>query len=545
MAARLLREWVRRLRPLGGTARKASAAAGDAVLGEAEHLWSAGYKQEALRTIKTLTDDARADARTLGLHARWLAMLGDLAGARRLFERMTNAMPENPDGWLGLGNLARMTGSPPDAVACYERAHQLVPGDHGILSALVHGSAGRLDETGSAWHRALELAPDDAEVLARLGMHCCEQKDFVRARPLLERAITLPEVPAMAWANLAVVYRTEARFADALHMAERAASAGLTLPEARMERGMLLLALQRYGEGWFHYESRFQVEGLPPDERADAGAPWRGEPLRDRSILVWAEQGVGDTLQFARYVRLLEAGGARVFVEAQRSAVRLLRDSGIGAHVRAQGADWRDLAPEYHCAMMSLPHRFGTTYATIPWQGPYLKPPGDDRFAEVFAGVSGLRVGFVWAGNPAQASDWARSVTWETFAPLARIPGVVAVPLQMGAAGAQWHVAEGGHAIDLRSQFEDFADTAAAIAHLDVVVTVCTSVAHLSAAMGKETFVMLGHAADWRWLPGPDRTPWYPSATLFRCPAPGDWATATSRCAEVLAERVRANRRGD
>jgi len=577
----MLSGWFRRQRGPDSTIGDAAPAPGESGIVQAERLWSAGRTEEALRVIAALTEQPEADAGAISAHARWLAMQGDVAGSRRLFERMTRIAPENPDGWLGLGNLAQLTGSPADGVAWYRRAHALVPEDHGILAALVHAlgatgdhdgaveaaghgtardnapaaawdlyartlqAAGRVGDATSAWRRALELAPDDADVLARLGMHLCGQKQFDDARPLLERAIALPNAPATAWANLAVVYRTEARFDEALSMAEHAASMGLTSPEARMERGMLLLALQRYDEGWFHYEARFQVPGLPSAERKDARSPWRGEPLQGRSILVWAEQGVGDTLQFVRYVRLLEAKGARVHVEAQPATVRLLRDSGIGTEVRAQGADWRDVAPDYHCALMSLPYRFATTYATIPWSGPYLRPPREERFAQAFAGVRGLRVGFVWAGNPAQASDWARSVTWETFAPLARIPGLVAVPLQMGAAGAHWHTVEGGQAIDLRSQLEDFADTAAVIAHLDVVVTVCTSVAHLSAAMGRDTFVMLGHAADWRWLPGPDHTPWYPTATLFRCPAPGDWATTTGHAAKALAMRARAIVRDD
>lgn len=574
----MLKGWLRRLRAREAAGHETALASGEAAIAHAERLWASGHIEDALRTIKAITDGPEVNAQAIGTHARWLAMQGDLASGRRLFERMTTVAPSNPDGWLGLGNLAQMTGSAVDAVSCYERAHALAPSDHGILSALVHArmaigdhdgaveaarrgtaqdrapavvwdlyaqslrAAARPDEAVNALRRALDLAPDDAGVLARLGMLLCDRKDFGSARPLLEKAITLPDAPATAWANLAVVYRTEARFADALRMAEHAASMGLSLPEARMERGMLLLALQRYDEGWFHYEARFQVEGLPSADRADAGSPWRGEPLSGRSILVWAEQGVGDTLQFARYVRLLEAGGARVFVECQPAAVNLLLISGIGTEVRAQGADWRDVAPDYHCAMMSLPYRFGTTYATIPWSGPYLQPPRNNALAAAFAGIGGLKVGFVWAGNPAQTSDWARSVPWETFAPLARVPGAVAVPLQMGPAGAQWCAVEGGQAIDLRTHLHDFADTAAVIAQLDVVVTVCTSVAHLSAAMGRDTFVMLGHAPDWRWLPGPDHTPWYPSATLFRCPAPGDWATVTERCERILADRARLAR---
>lgn len=574
----MLNGWLRRFRGTEGTPSPPESAPVVDGMADAERLWTEGRTREALRAISALTDHPRADGRAIGLHARWLAMQGDIEDSRRMFERMTSVSPANADGWLGLGNLAQMAGRAADALPCYERAHALVPDDLGILSALVHAqwavgnhegaveaarrgtvrdgapaaawdlfaqslqTAERPGDAAWAWRRALELRPDDAAVLVRLGTHLCGQKDFALARPLLERAITLPDAPATAWANLAVVYRTEARFADALQLSEHAAARGLTSPEARMERGMLLLALQRYDEGWFHYESRFQVEGLPSAERADVGSPWRGEPLEGRSILVWAEQGVGDTFQFTRYVRLLESRGARVFVEAQPSAVRLLRDSGIGTEVRPQGADWRDVAADYHCALMSLPYRFGTTYATIPWSGPYLEPPRDHRFEEALAGIPGLRVGFVWAGNPAQASDWARSVTWETFAPLARIPGVVSVPLQMGTAGAKWQPVDGGPAIDLRACLDDFADTAALISQLDVVVTVCTSVAHLSGALGRDTLVMLGHAPDWRWLPGPDHTPWYPTATLFRCPAAGDWATVIARCEAVLADRVRTHR---
>lgn len=572
MAARVLSRLFHRLRPSGQT----GASSRSSVIEEAEVLWSAGRVEEALRAIAVVTDDPRADTHALGLHAQWLAMRGQFAESRRLFDRMTAIAPELPDGWLGLGNLARMERGAAEALPFYERARERAPLDRGILRALVlarqsvgdhdgavaaagegvspddagaddfslYGqtlhAARRLDEAERAWCEALARTPDHLETLVQLGMHYCGRKAFGRARPLLERAIGLPGAPALAWANLAIVYRSEGRFGDALLMAEHAASLGLDLPEARMDRGMLLLALQRFEEGWPLYEARFEVADLPSAVRADAGAPWRGEPLEGRSILVWAEQGAGDTFQFARYVRLLEARGARVFVEAQPAAVRLLSVSGVGAAVRPVGADWRDVAPEFHCAMMSLPYRFGTTHETIPWPGPYLSAPRENRFHQAFEGTSELRVGFVWAGNPAQASDWARSVPWESIAPLTRIPGIVAVPLQMGEAGAEWRGGDDVCSVDVRQQLHDFADTAALIACLDIVVTVCTSVAHLSGAMGRETFVLLAHAADWRWLPGPDRTPWYPTATLFRCPAPGDWPAVMAEAGKVLTLRVRA-----
>jgi hypothetical protein len=287
--------------------------------------------------------------------------------------------------------------------------------------------------------------------------------------------------------------------------------------------------------GWANYEFRFMKS--PPAERNRFAQPrWQGEPLAGKTILVHAEQGLGDTIQFARYLPLLAAQGARVLVEAQAPLKTLLESLPGELEFFVRG---ESLPPfDVHCPLLSLAHGFGTELATIPSATPYLAAPSEalSRWAMRFPVSTQPRVGVVWSGNPRHENDHRRSLSFDEFRPVLMAPGIEFFSLQKNAKPADAAaLAALPHVTDLGSELATFADTAAVIAHLDVVIAVDTSVAHLAGALGKPVWVLLPFAPDWRWLLGRDDSPWYPSARLFRQPRIGDWQTVAAEVGHALA----------
>ncbi|MBN8900549.1 MAG: tetratricopeptide repeat protein, partial [Rhodospirillales bacterium] len=310
--------------------------------------------------------------------------------------------------------------------------------------------------------------------------------------------------------------------------------------EARVNLALLLLARGDYVEGWRAYESRLLLPGA--QTRRFLQPQWTGAtPPDGRTILLHAEQGFGDTLQFCRYAPLLAAAGARVLLEVPPALVRLAKTlTGVAAVVTAG-----DPLPPFdlHCPLMSLPVAFGTTLDSIPHSLPYLQadPVQEADWRQALAQVPGRRIGLVWAGSArldhphAAALDRRRSVSLAALAPLAAIPACSFISLQLGVAAAQ-PSPPGMQLHDPTTHLHDFADTAAVIAALDAVVSVDSAVAHLAGAMGKPVFLLNRFDTCWRWLHGRDDSPWYPTLRQFRQPARHDWATPITQLAQALAD---------
>ncbi len=276
-----------------------------------------------------------------------------------------------------------------------------------------------------------------------------------------------------------------------------------------------------YAAGWPDHEWRRRDAQFAGDFPALDGPEWDGGEIAGRTILVWAEQGLGDAIQFARYLPLLVARGARVVLACAAPLRRLLALPGVT--VVAQDA----ALPPHDCwvLQMSLPLRFGTTVATIPAPGGYLSAAATD-------GQGGFRVGLAWAGNPAHRNDARRSLPTAALAPLAGMKGVGWTNLQPGGKGTELAIM---HRLPPpQAGLTDLADTAACIAGLDLVVSADTAVAHLAGALGKKVWIMLPHAPDWRWMLGRADSPWYARARLFRQERPGDWDGVVARVAEGL-----------
>ena len=302
-----------------------------------------------------------------------------------------------------------------------------------------------------------------------------------------------------------------------------------------MSLALALLLQGRFAEGWEAYESRRQIRRIARDP-GFVQPFWDGSPLGGRRILLTSEQGFGDTIQFVRYAPLVAARGGRVLLQCKPELKRLLAGQCGIEQVVTPG----DATPAFDvwCLLMSLPHLLGTTLQTIPAQVPYLTPDPHliDKWGKRTAHEpAGLKVGLVWAGGAHNKNDRVRSLSLGALAPLAQVPGVRFYSLQKGAASDQARTPPAGMEMtDWTPELADFADTAALVANLDLVISVDTAVAHLAGAIGKPVWVLLPLSPDFRWLLNRDDSPWYPTVRLFRQPTRGDWASVIERVRRAL-----------
>jgi tetratricopeptide (TPR) repeat protein len=420
------------------------------------------------------------------------------------YAREISRKPENLDAYLRLGNALHEMGRYSDAVAIYDRALALKLGTgalhHNRGNALLE--LGRWEEAIASYREALRFMPSFAEGYVTIATALQSLRKPYEAMASCHRALTLDADCAEAHWNLALA----------------------------------LLQVGEFGQGWQEFEWRWKKRGFTSKLQTFHQPLWDGTPLADRTILVHAEQGFGDTFQFARYLPLLAAQGATVIVVGPASQKALLAGvPGVSVSL-STGEPLPDF--DFHLPIMSLPRLFKTDLDTIPLEFPYILPPltALASWAEKFTGSDGLRVGLVWAGR--KKPDPNRTCHFENFAPLAGMPGVTFYSLQLENEMSGSSEVRGSFGlVDHTAEIGDFCDTAALIAHLDLVIAIDTGVAHLAGAMGKETWLLLPYAADWRWMLDRQDSPWYPGMRLFRQEQPGDWRGVIARLRTELQEK--------
>lgn len=375
------------------------------------------------------------------------------------------------------------------------------------------------------YSRALALLPDDVDCQADLALALIMAKRLEDAEAVLSRAIRSAPNVARLHRHLAHVYKHSGRLELALQSAARALKLS-PHPQLKVEYADLLLSVGRYEEAWRYHDSRLdtnhaRLKALPMPI-------WRGESLEGRSIFVYQEEAFGDAIQMLRYVPMLREQAGAVFLHVANALVRLARNSFPGIVV----ADTAAPIPkaDLHCPMLSLPGRFGTTLANIP-QPPYL---ASDAGRSQSRNTQRLNVGLVWAAGPKNSS---RSMTLGTMLTICEAVTTAAFfGMQVGASAAE--IADCGAEdilTNLSPRMADFADTAATIEDMDLIVTIDTSVAHLAGAMGRRCFVLLPFVPDSRWMRDRSDSPWYPSIRLFRQKRPGDWSEPLREVREALA----------
>lgn len=385
----------------------------------------------------------------------------------------------------------------------------------------------------SLLQKALAIDADYAEAYNTLGVIAEEQGQLEEARGHLEKALSLRPVFPEAENNLGLVAWSQARFDDARAAYVRSLSARPGYSEARWNLALSQLINGEYGEGWRNYEARWQRARAP---RRFAQPLWQGEPLEGRRILLHAEQGLGDTLQFLRFVPQVVAAGGKVILDVQRRVVPLAQElAGVEAVV-AEGQPHP--AFDLHCPLMSLPLALGVTLDRLPSEVPYLRAPAaslEKARSVDWPGDGGLRVGLSWTGSTKNVLNPRRSILLKELAPLLELEGVHFYSLQMSHGAEQLHAYRDSVA-DLGGYQNHLGDAAAIIEQLDLVISVDTMVAHLAGALGRPCWTLLPFVPDWRWLRDREDAPWYPTMRLFRQPEPGNWAAVVATVRGALAD---------
>lgn len=471
----------------------------------------------------------------------------DGATARRWLRRATLIRPDIAEAWINLTLAvhADQAMTPPQrdaaAAALSRRALVLAPASVDALANLAV-AAQNADPTLTLrlYERARALRPDHPETLANMATSALAAGRDEAAEQLYARALALRPAYAEGWRNLGCAELERERFAVAKARFRRATLADPTNHAAGKNLGMTALLLGDYAAGWPAYEARLaDAKNFP---RRFNLPQWTGEPLNGRRIVLHAEQGFGDFLQFVRYAPLAVRAGGRVTLETPQPLATLMRSLPLADAMTIVERGAPLPACDLQCPIMSLPHAFKTTAADIPADIPYLAadPAAAARWAERLGPRKPderLRVGFIWAGSATFEKDALRSPRLAALRPVLDTPGVRFIALQKGDGRRDLAGADLPPSFtDVGDALNDFADTAAVMANLDLVISSCTGPAHLAAAMGIPTWIIVPRVPDWRWLLEREDSPWYPSVRLFRQARAGEWAETAARVAAALRD---------
>jgi len=457
-----------------------------------------------------------------------------IAALRRALE----LKPEYAEAYNNLGIAFGDKGLHVEAIAAYEQAVRLKPDfaeAHNNLGIAL-GNKGLHDQAVVAFQRALQLNPRYVEAQINLGNALRDQGLVDQAISAYQQALRLGPGVAEGHYNLAVALHDKGQLEEAIAACRRALRIKPGYAQAHYTLSSLLLLKGDFERGWSEYEWRWKWKDFPSARREFSEPRWNGEDLSGRTILLYAEQGLGDTIQFVRYAPMVAARGGKIVLECQAQLLRLLQGLPGVERVLSKG----ELPPrcDLQCPLLSLPGIFGTRVETIPAAIPYLTANADlsRRWAaRVAANGAELKVGVVWAGGPRHTNDRNRSMPSSHLAPLAKVSGIKLFSLQKGEVASETsRAAEQMKLIDHTADLHDFADTAALVTNLDLVIAVDTAVAHLAGALGKPVWVLLPYTPDWRWMLEREDSPWYPTMRLFRQKSWGDWGEVIDGVVEAL-----------
>ena len=458
------------------------------------------------------------------------ATLGEREAALATLDRALVLRPDNPEALNNRGNLLQELKRPTEALDSFDRALRLRPDYADALNnrgtTLRHLK--RHTEALESTDRSLRVRPGDPQTLQNRALTLKELGRLDEAMRDLDQILAHRPDFAPAWSDRGTVQEALGRPAAAVADHDAAIARDPNYAPAHWNRSVVLLRSGDFAAGWQAYEWRFK-QAWADQFRPFAQPQWRGEDIGGKTILLHADQGFGDAIQFVRFAKLVAARGARVLLEVRRPLIPLMRAL---AGVDTLLEHGQPLPPfDVQCSLMSLPLALGTRLDTIPADVPYLRsdPERSAAWAARLGPRTKPRVGIVWSGSAGHNSDMRRSLALEKFL-AAMPPGVEIHTLQKDVRPADAAtLAAHPEIFDHTAAQTSFGEAAALIDHLDLVISVDTSLAHLAGAMGKQTLILLAYVADWRWLDGRNDSPWYPTMRLFRQPAWGDWTTVLAR----------------
>jgi tetratricopeptide (TPR) repeat protein len=510
----------------------------EAQRGVAEALQALGHVEDAATGYaEALAMDSR-DAPAWSRYGDVLRELGRYGEAIRSYDRAIELAPDFADAFCNRGMTRLQRREYADALTDFDRALAIRPTFFEALNN--RGNAlmklQRLEEGIASFRAALALRPDEAGTYSNLAAALCDLHRYEETIASSDEALRRQPDLAAALCNRAIALQELGRMDEAAMDFARCAAIDPDSIDGHFNRGLFELRESRFESGWPLYEWRKRLPGAPPPL---AGMAWSGrEDVAGKSVTLYCEQGLGDTLQFIRYASLLCDRGARVTAVVQAPLLGLLRTSEPRVTFVAAG---NATGPaDFHSALMSLPLAFGTTLDTMPAMPGYLRADVSQvaAWSRTLPLRTRPRIGLAWSGSGANTLDHKRSMALRELEPMLSFP-------------ADWYVVQKGvrdadgetlatlpQVVDLGDALGDFASTAALMEQLDLIVTVDTSLAHLAGALGRPVWILLPYVADWRWLRDRNDSPWYPGARLFRQPARGDWASVVMQVRDALAART-------
>jgi tetratricopeptide (TPR) repeat protein len=532
-------------------------------------LLQAGKPAEAetfLRNAILVKRDAAEAHNNLGLALTRLAQLPQAIAA---FREALRLRPHYPNALLNLGNVLRRAEQLPDAIEAYESAIALSPDDAdihynlaGALESLGEfekaiasyrtaiskranfpqacnnlgnalATVGRFNDALTAYTAAIAQQPNYAEAYANRASVRFALRRFALAKDDCDSALKLNPHVAVAYCNRSVILRETGDIARAIQDCEAALAIDPDYLDVKWNLALTQLLTGDWKSGWDGFELRFQKSHNRIEQPMLHIADWVGEPIAGKRILIYCEQGLGDTIQFVRFALVLQKMNADVVIKAPESLVPMISSMGLNTF-----SDVFDLAFDYKVALMSIPRLLGITPSSIAPVSQYLNAdPGKVALWKSFLPSSGVRVGISWQGNPLASTDRGRSIPLAQFEPLARLDQVHLVSLQKGPGTEQIETFANRNRLITPGEIDNdgaFTGTAAIIQNLDLVVTSDTSIAHLAGALGKPVWVALKYVPDWRWLLDRTDSPWYPSARLYRQTRLDDWTSVFDEIAADL-----------
>ena len=506
-------------------------------------LYEQGHLEEALASFRQAIAIRPDYAEALNNLGAALKDLGLLDEAIASCQKALAINPDYAEAHNNLGNAIHEKGLPEEAAESYRQALAILPDyaeAHSNLGLALYAQD-LLDEAAASCREALERKPDYADAHNNYGLVLCKQGQLEKAASSCRAALSIRSDYPKAHSNLGIVLHEQGLLDDAVVSYREALSLRPDFPVAECNLAYSLLLGGQFDEGWACYEKRFEGKNPGADWARNFDQPlWDGKPLEGRKILLYAEQGLGDSMQFIRYVKLVALHGGSIIVECQPE-LKALFASVEGIDILAgKGEDLPDF--DVQAPLMSLPHIFNTVIDTIPNDVPYLAAE-EDRIEswDRRLGNEGFRVGIAWQGNPTQRDDHERSIPLHHFEPLTHVPDVRVISLQKKDGLEQLSNLPDGMTVeglddDFDSGPDAFIDTAAVMMNLNLIVTSDTAIAHLAGALGRPVWVLLPAIPDWRWLTDREDSPWYPTMRLFRQPARGDWESVFSTVAEQLPQ---------
>jgi uncharacterized protein (TIGR03032 family) len=470
------------------------------------------------------------------------ARQGNQDEAEASYRAALSFQPTHAASWNDLGLVYQLQGELVEAESCFRQSLEHNADQPDVLCMLGLALAGQRkpEESIEFYQRAIELDPESAVAHNGIGNVLRDLDRIDEAEGHLKEALRLRWDYAEAHNSLSILRRQQGRFNEVIPGYDRALRFKPDLHEARLNRAMAYLEVGEFDKGWPEFESRWQDKDM---RRPNFKQPrWDGTDLRGRTILLWAEQGLGDTLQFIRYAPLVKERGGRVLFGCPRPLTRIL--AGFPGIDRLFPRGSRTPRFDVQAPLLSLPGLFQTRLETIPANVPYLFPDPvlSKHWREALKHLTGFKVGINWKGNDHYRNDRNRSISLAQFAPLARIPGVHLISLQKGAGAEQLDSSDPDFAVQDLGRYVDaraaFTDTAAIMKQLDLVITSDTAIPHLAGALGVPVWLALPFAACWRWLRDRTDSPWYPTMRLFRQEQHGNWDEVFAHIAAELAGSV-------